>query len=131
MFQIDSSACESASSPAASVGPAGSESVSSGSTSAASGQVSGRCSEYFLPAARCHTVAQPVTSLPVPEVVGTAISVLTRCGVNGLPVASSATRASNSPLSVPTISALAVSRALPPPTATITSLSRCSRQKAR
>ena len=30
-----------------------------------------------------------VTSLPVPEVVGTAISVLTRCGVKGLPVASS------------------------------------------
>ena len=131
MFQIDSSACESASSPAESVGAAGSESVSSGSTSAASGQVSGRCSEYFLPAARFHTVAQPVTSLPVPEVVGTAISVLTRCGVNGLPVASSVTRASNSPLSVPTISALAVSRALPPPTATITSLARCSRQKAR
>ena len=59
MFQIDSSACESASSPAASVGPAGSESVSSGSTIAASGQVSARCSEYFSARqARFQTVAQ-------------------------------------------------------------------------
>ena len=62
------------------------------------GHVSGRCSEYFLPAARCQTVAQPVTSLPVPDVVGTAISVLARCGLKGLPVASRATSASNSPL---------------------------------
>ncbi len=71
-FQIDSSACDSASSPAASVGPAGSETVSSGSTMAAAGQVSGRNSEYLRCAARSQIVAHGVTSLPVPAVVGTA-----------------------------------------------------------
>ena len=116
-FQIDSSECESASRPAASVGPAGSETVSSGSTTAASGQVSFRCSEYFFitPGVRSQTVAHGVTSLPVPAVVGTAMSGFTRAGVNGLPVARSCTRSENLPLGVPTIRALAVSSALPPP----------------
>jgi len=81
-FQIDSSACDSASRPAASVGPAGSERASSGSTIAASGHVSRRCSEYFWPASRSQIVAHGVTSLPVPAVVGTAISGRTRWGAN-------------------------------------------------
>ena len=78
-----------------------------------------------MPAARSQIVAQGVTSLPVPAVVGTAISDFTRCGVKAAPVASSATQfveARRSPC--PTISALAVSIALPPPTATIASQSR-------
>jgi hypothetical protein len=81
-FQMDSSACDSASSPLCSVTGAGSVSISSGSITAASGQVCGRCSEYLLLAARSQIVAHGVTSLPVPAVVGTAISGLTSCGVN-------------------------------------------------
>ncbi len=46
---------------------------------------------------------------------------MTRCGTKGLPVASSASSSSKRPLAVPTISAFAVSIALPPPTATIIS----------
>ncbi len=96
---------------------------------AVSGQVSGKCNECFLPASRSHIVAHGVTSLPVPAVVGTAINVFTRCGLNGAPFVSNAISSSKRPLDVPTISALAVSIALPPPTATIASQSLWSRQK--
>ncbi len=128
-FQIASSACDSASSALCRVTPRGSVSISCGSTSAASGQVSRRCSECFLPAARSQIVAHGVTSLPVPAVVGTAISALTRCGVKAAPVVSCAISSSKRPLAVPTISALAVSMALPPPTATTAGQSAWSCQK--
>jgi hypothetical protein len=67
--------------------------------------------------AESQIVAQGVTSLPVPAVVGAAISILLRAGTKGFAVASSASNSSKCPDSVPTISALAVSMALPPPTA--------------
>ncbi|MCY1504170.1 hypothetical protein D9M68_383270 [compost metagenome] len=128
-FQIASSACDSASSPVDTVVPAGTESMSSGSTMAASGQVASRCSEYFFWLPASQMVAHGVTSLPVPAVVGTAISGLTLAGTKGLPVASSATSSSNCPLAVPTIRALAVSMALPPPTATMASQGASDCQK--
>jgi hypothetical protein len=128
-FQIDSSACDKASSPLCSVTAGGSESISSGSMRAALGQVCGRCSEYFFWLSRSQMVAQGVTSLPVPAVVGTAIKALTACGVKAAPVASRPISSWKRPLAVPTMRALAVSMALPPPTATMTSTSAWSRQK--
>ncbi|MOA65183.1 hypothetical protein D3C78_1914770 [compost metagenome] len=74
-------------------------------------------------------VAQGVTSLPVPAVVGAAISNLLRAGTKGLPVASRVSNSSKLPDSVPTISALAVSMALPPPTAMTMAQSPASAQK--
>ncbi len=129
-FQIDSSACESASSPLCSVTDAGSDSISSGSSNATAGQVCSRCSEYFFCAPRSQMVAHGVTSLPVPAVVGTAISVFARAGTKPLPAARAATSSSKRPLAVPTISAFAVSIALPPPSATITSTPSALRQKS-
>ncbi|MCY1514723.1 hypothetical protein D9M68_492730 [compost metagenome] len=73
-------------------------------------------------------VAHGVTSLPVPAVVGTAMSVLWRVATKGRSPASPATRSAKRPPSSATISAFAVSMALPPPTATITSTSACVRQ---
>ena len=77
-FHSDSSACDSASRPLASVAPAGRLTISAGSTIEASGQVHGRCSECLRERPASHSVAQGVTSLPVPAVVGIAISA--RCG---------------------------------------------------
>ncbi|MNW08348.1 hypothetical protein D3C71_2051150 [compost metagenome] len=74
-------------------------------------------------------VAQGVTSLPVPAVVGAAISVLARAGTNALPVDSRASSSSKLPDPEPTINALAVSMALPPPTAITVWQSSASRQK--
>src|SRR5262245_49410030 len=86
-FQIDSSECESASSALMRVTAAGAESVSSGSTSAASGHDSSTFSEYFFGAAelRSQSVAQGVASLPVPAVVGTAINGNARATCGCLP----------------------------------------------
>jgi hypothetical protein len=73
-FHSDSSACDSASSPLASVAACGRLSIRSASTMAASGQVHGSCSDSLRARAWSHTVAQGVTSLPVPAVVGMASS---------------------------------------------------------
>ncbi|MNN57004.1 hypothetical protein D3C81_1719670 [compost metagenome] len=129
MFQIDSSACDRASSPVETVTLAGTVSINCGSMMATLGQVQSRCREYFLWLAASQIVAQGVTSLPVPAVVGAAISCLLRTGTKGLPLASNASSSSKRPDSVPTISALAVSMALPPPTAITTWQSPASCQK--
>ncbi|MNL61839.1 hypothetical protein D3C87_1858120 [compost metagenome] len=92
-------------------------------------QVQSRCREYFFWPSVSQMVAQGVTSLPVPAVVGTAISALLRAGTKGLPVASKASNSSKLPDSVPTISAFAVSIALPPPTAMTVWQSLASCQK--
>jgi hypothetical protein len=103
--------------------------INCGSIIATRGQVQSRCSEYFFWLALSQIVAHGVTSLPVPAVVGAAINCLQRAGVNGLPAASSANSSSKCPDSVPTINALAVSMALPPPTASTTSHSPACCQK--
>ena len=92
-FQMDSSEWESASSAELRVTAAGAESVSDGSTSAASGHVCSVCSEYFLGVAelRSQSVAHGVTSLPVPAVVGTAMSG-NACATSGCAPAERASR---------------------------------------
>ncbi|MNH08670.1 hypothetical protein D3C79_680940 [compost metagenome] len=127
-FQIASRACDSASSPVDTVTRPGTLSISCGSINATCGQVHARCREYFFCRALSHNVAQGVTSLPVPAVVGAAISGLCRAGVNDLPLASNSSSSSKLPDCVPTISALAVSMALPPPRAKTLSQSPCSAQ---
>ncbi|MNS81223.1 hypothetical protein D3C72_1149300 [compost metagenome] len=128
-FQIASRAWDSASSPVDTVTAGGTVSISSGSTIASFGQVHSRCREYFFCAALSQRVAQGVTSLPVPAVVGIAIRALLRAGVKGWPSASKPSNSSNCPESVPTIRALAVSMALPPPRAMTVWQSSASAQK--
>ena len=72
-FQRLSRAWDRASRPVLTVSCFGFPSMSLGSISACSGYRFGRASEYLCPNSVSQTVAQEVTSLPVPAVVGTAM----------------------------------------------------------
>jgi len=64
--------CVSASSPVLAVTSGGTPSVSSGSTSATAGSISGLRRLAFTPSCSASSTALRVTSAPVPAVVGTA-----------------------------------------------------------
>ena len=74
----DSTACARASSAPLDVTSGGQVAVSSGSTTARSACTDGWSSECFTPPTK--TVANPVTSLPLPATVGTSRSRARRCG---------------------------------------------------
>ncbi|MNN56415.1 hypothetical protein D3C81_1713430 [compost metagenome] len=122
-FQIDSSACDSASRPLANVVDAGTLSISDASISAVCGQVHAQCSEYLLPAAASHTVAHGVTSLPVPAVVGIAIKALAPTPDNWVPPRRCCSSSSKRPDGVGVSMTLAQSMTLPPPSAMMHSTS--------
>src|SRR5690606_13578010 len=84
-FQIDSKAWDSASRPVEMVTASGTVSISSGSMIAAVGQVQCRGKEYLRCWAEFQRVAQGVTSLPVPAVVGAAIRLLQYAGSGSAP----------------------------------------------
>src|SRR2546423_335554 len=70
-FQYASIAWEQASIPVVAVKRGGRVRVRVGSSRAHVGYIPGPSSEYFFFSSRSHMVAQRVTSLPVPAVVGT------------------------------------------------------------
>ena len=74
----DSSACESTSMPDAATTAAGSVCVTRGSTSASVGRKRGDAMPVFTSSASQSKIAMPVTSLPVPDVVGHPM-----CGASG------------------------------------------------
>ena len=69
----DSKACDSTSSPEQATTWAGSVSVQSGSTSASVGRSAAEAMPVFADIDSRSKIAMPVTSLPVPEVVGQAM----------------------------------------------------------
>ena len=78
-----------------------------------------RASEYFFLASVSHTVAQLVTSLPVPEVVGMAMIGVRPSASPPMPVSRKRRTRSKSPAAA--ASTFAASITEPPPRATIAS----------
>ncbi|CAJ9365260.1 Uncharacterised protein [Burkholderia pseudomallei] len=109
--------CAIASMPVAAVSPGGRPSVSDGSQIAAFGS---RCHEWkpsLRPSARIR-IAPRATSLPVPEVVGTAMSGAAAAVIRSLPPSIVAYRVSGAGCVAAIATPLARSIAEPPPTAT-------------
>ena len=121
-FQIDSKACDKASSALTRVTLSGSVKVRAGSTKAISDHKASVWNESLVgvAAVRSHRVAQGVTSLPVPAVVGMEIKGKA-CAVGGVCPARKATKVSaNVPDGGRLKRTLAESMVDPPPIATTT-----------
>ena len=120
MLQMDSMAWHSASRPEWAVTSAGRFSVNRQSSTACVGRICGLATEYFTPSS--YTTAKCVASLPVPAVVGTAMS--GRPGMAG-PGLRRTTSAAGAGWAERWLMSLAVSMTEPPPTASTTSTWAC------
>ncbi len=116
----DPMACPRASTPPQRVGPAGSDRVSLGSTRQCWARLCGLGAATFSPVAGSVITTPPVTSLPVPAVVGTVTSGMSG-PANGSGSPGQVYRAIDPGLVSSARAPLAVSIAEPPPRATTTS----------
>ncbi len=117
-------ACASASAPVYIVGRGGRPCVSSGSTSAQSARFTGLAPETLWPS--WYITQPPVTSLPVPAVVGTVTRRMRLASI-GCGSPGQAKRRTGAPCWATIRAPFAVSSAEPPPTATTTSASAAAR----